>query len=66
LTLRELGTVLAALRYWQRYEDGDSEERYLIAEDPKGGALSADEIDELEGASEAPPSSCPAESSQRT
>jgi hypothetical protein len=47
LTLRELGTVLAALRYWQRHEDCDSEERYLIAEEPKGGALSNDEIDDL-------------------
>lgn len=47
LSVRELGTVLAALRYWQRYEEGDSEERRLIAEDPKGGALSDDEIDEL-------------------
>jgi len=47
LSLRELGMVLAALRYWQRYEEGDSEERLLIAEDPRGGALSDDEIDEL-------------------
>lgn len=48
LTNRELGTVLAALRYWQRSCPHNGDELWNIATDEGSfSALDADEIDDL-------------------
>ncbi|HEX8213800.1 MAG TPA: hypothetical protein VF584_26775 [Longimicrobium sp.] len=43
---RQTGTVLAALRYWQRNAENGAPE-WEIATEPEGGALDEDEIDAL-------------------
>ncbi len=44
--VREFDTMLAALRYYQRYADDECEETQLIATE-HGDALNDDEIDRL-------------------